>query len=82
MHGHLRQVNSLQKYYQNVDEDCEIIAKFLNCKLIIIFSNPSWWRRRTALEKSCTLISIVGIIAVAVLSLSLVNVLLARESKS
>lgn len=49
-----------------------------------VIKNPSWWRQRTALEKTLTLISIVGIIAIAVLAISLVTVILndkARESR-
>ncbi|XP_038121738.1 neprilysin-2 isoform X1 [Culex quinquefasciatus] len=38
--------------------------------------NPSWWRRRTALEKALTLVSIVCGIAVVALLVSLLSVLL------
>lgn len=41
-----------------------------------VIKNPSWWRRRTALEKALTLISIVCGIAVVALLISLLSVLL------
>ncbi|XP_053693911.1 neprilysin-2-like isoform X1 [Sabethes cyaneus] len=41
--------------------------------------NPSWWRRRTALEKVLTLISIVCAIAVVALLVSLLTVLLSER---
>ncbi|XP_055543996.1 neprilysin-2-like isoform X1 [Wyeomyia smithii] len=45
--------------------------------------NPSWWRRRTALEKVLTLISVVCAIAVVALLVSLLTVLFAdRMNKS
>ncbi|XP_062561587.1 neprilysin-2 isoform X3 [Armigeres subalbatus] len=41
-----------------------------------VIKNPSWWRRRTALEKVLTLVSIVCAIAVLALLISLISVLL------
>lgn len=48
---------------------------------LIYFRNPSWWRRRTALEKTLTLISIVGVIAVIALAISLISVILNNKSQ-
>ncbi|XP_055637521.1 neprilysin-2 isoform X1 [Toxorhynchites rutilus septentrionalis] len=42
--------------------------------------NPGWWRRRTALEKVLTLISIVCGIAVVALLISLLSVLLSDQT--
>uniref|UniRef100_A0A8D8BCY5 (northern house mosquito) hypothetical protein n=1 Tax=Culex pipiens TaxID=7175 RepID=A0A8D8BCY5_CULPI len=45
-------------------------------KYVHLSRNPSWWRRRTALEKALTLVSIVCGIAVVALLVSLLSVLL------
>lgn len=44
------------------------------------YRNPSWWRRRTALEKVLTLITIVCGIAVVALLISLLSVLLSDQA--
>ncbi|XP_037040793.1 neprilysin-2 isoform X2 [Bradysia coprophila] len=46
-----------------------------------VIKNPSWWRRRTALEKTLTLISIVGVIAIIALAISLISVILNNKSR-
>ncbi|KAJ6635812.1 Neprilysin-2, partial [Pseudolycoriella hygida] len=46
-----------------------------------VIRNPSWWRRRTALEKTLTLISIVGVIAIIALAISLISVILKNKSR-
>ncbi|XP_037924758.1 neprilysin-2 isoform X2 [Hermetia illucens] len=46
---------------------------------IIYLKNPSWWRRRTTLERTLTLISIVALIAVAALVIALVSVVLSDK---
>lgn len=48
------------------------------------YRNPSWWRRRSALEKALTVVSIFALIAVIALVISLISVILnekSRESK-
>ncbi|XP_035795572.1 neprilysin-2-like isoform X1 [Anopheles albimanus] len=44
--------------------------------------NPSWWRRRTALEKVLTLISVVCGVAVVALIISLLTVVLSERIQS
>ncbi|XP_062561585.1 neprilysin-2 isoform X2 [Armigeres subalbatus] len=56
---------------------CSLISKGgLSSMLERLQRNPSWWRRRTALEKVLTLVSIVCAIAVLALLISLISVLL------
>lgn len=45
----------------------------------IIFRNPNWWPRRTALEKSLIVISILALIGIIALVLSLTGVLLQKK---
>lgn len=49
--------------------------------VIYIFRNPNWWKRRTALERALTLISIVCLIAVVALVVSLVVVIVNEQIK-
>lgn len=49
------------------------------CFLYFYFRNPSWWRRRTALERALTLISIVCLLAVVALVVSLIVVIVNEQ---
>lgn len=48
---------------------------------IFLSRNPSWWRRRTTLERALTFISVVAGIAVLALIIALVSVVVNGKSE-